>query len=33
MWEPPTPRPESSDVLEWDESTTSWVTATPNNNG
>ena len=32
MWEPPTPMPEDSDgVLEWDESTTSWVTATPDN--
>tara|TARA_R100001509_G_scaffold55165_2_gene30380 strand:+ start:1201 stop:1650 length:450 start_codon:yes stop_codon:yes gene_type:complete len=32
MWEPPTPKPaDSDDILEWDESTTSWVTATPNN--
>ena len=32
MWEPPTPLPEGDPtLLEWDEATTSWVAATPNN--
>lgn len=32
MWEPPTPLPEGNpNILEWDEATTSWVIATPNN--
>ena len=32
MWEPPIPLPEGDITLvEWDESTTSWVPATPNN--
>lgn len=32
MWEPPTPLPEGNpNFLEWDEATTSWVIATPNN--
>lgn len=32
MWEPPTPLPEGDPtLLEWDEATTSWIAATPNN--
>ena len=32
MWEPPTPLPEGNvTLLEWDEASISWVTATPNN--